>query len=58
MLMRLPEPGAMPRDGLVSAEYKPGYSRQTGHHYWGIVVYNRKLTDEEVYHYDLELMGI
>jgi hypothetical protein len=52
-LMRLPGPGAIPKDGLDGVDFKEGYSL-SGHHYWGHAIYNRKLTDEEVLHYDLE----
>ena len=52
-LMRPPMPGAVPRDGLTHCEEKDDYSI-SGHHYWGRVVYNRKLTEDEIRHYDLE----
>lgn len=52
-LMRPPTPGAIPRDGLEMVDFKEGQSR-TGHHYWGHAFYNRKLTEEEMRHYDLE----
>ena len=53
-LMRPPELGAIPREGLVQCDYKDGYSAESGHHYWGRAVYERELTEEEVRHYDLE----
>ena len=52
-LMRPPMPGAVPRDGMVRCEAKEG-TALSGHHYWGRVMYERKLTDYEVKHYDLE----
>lgn len=52
-LMRPPTPGSVPRDGLDSVDFKEGCSL-SGHHYWGHAIYNRKLTEEEVWHYDLE----
>ena len=53
-LMRPPMPGAVPRDGLIQCEDKEGRSMESGHHYWGRVVYNRELTEDEVRHYELE----
>lgn len=52
MLMRPPVPGAIPREGLV--EVLDRESWRNGRHYWGEVVYSRKLTAEEVSHYELE----
>lgn len=52
-LMRPPYPGAVPRDGLEKIDFKEGRGR-SGHFYWGRAVYSRKLSEEEVRHYDLE----
>lgn len=52
-LMRPPDPGAIPKDGLSYVEYKEGWTL-CGHHFWGTAVYTRKLTTEEIEHYDLE----
>lgn len=52
-LMRPPMPGAIPMDGLDFVDFRGGKSL-SGHHYWGHAVYFRKLTDEEINHYDLE----
>ena len=52
-LMRPPTPGAIPKEGLDFVDFREGKSL-SGHHYWGHAVYNRKLSDEEIYHYDLE----
>ena len=54
LLMRPPQPGAMPKDGLIYPEFKTGYSRKSHHHYWGFVVYSRELTKEEIFQYELE----
>lgn len=54
MRMRPPTPGAMPREGLIEARGNEIW--RNGSHYWGLVIYNRKLTAEEVNHYDLEFM--
>lgn len=53
-LMRPPTPGAVPIRGLVQCEDKEGVSLESRHHYWGRVVYNRELSEEEVRHYELE----
>lgn len=53
-LMRPPVPGAVPRDGLVRCDDVGGYSKESGRHYWGRVVYDRELTEAEAEHYDLE----
>ena len=55
-LMRPPMPGAVPREGLDSVDFREGKT-PTGHHYWGQAVYARKLTAEEIMHYDLEPCG-
>lgn len=52
-LMRPPYPGAVPRDGLEKIDFKEGRGK-SGHFYWGRAVYSRKLSEEEVKHYDLE----
>ena len=52
-LMRPPQPGAIPRKGLV--EIKDGeFFTPSGHHAWGWAEYNRSLTDDEIYEYELE----
>ena len=53
-LMRPPMPGAVPIDGLIQCDDKEGRSMESGHHYWGRVVYSRKLTEGEIRHFDLE----
>ena len=52
-LMRPPTPGAIPIDGLL---YVDGKERKTldGRHIWGIAVYTRKLSPEEVERFELE----
>ena len=52
-LMRPPMPGAIPKNGLDSVDFRDGCSL-SGHHYWGHAVYTRELTKEEIDHYDLE----
>lgn len=50
---RPPMPGAIPREGLVNvAEYDYPQSFN-GIRAWGYVEYDRKLTDKEVYSYEL-----
>ena len=53
MLMRPPAPGALPWEGLVNVDMNEG-EMVSGHHYWGIAVYDRNLTKEELEHYDME----
>lgn len=51
---RPPMPGAVPRQGLVrvaSYDYKQSIG---GIGAWGFAEYDRPLTDEEVYDYELE----
>lgn len=52
-LMRPPMPGAIPKDGLDHVEFLEGHTL-SGHYFWGTAVYTRKLTREEIDHYDLE----
>ena len=53
-LMRPPMIGAVPKRGLVQVDFREGASMESGHHYWGRVVYNRELSPEEVADYELE----
>jgi len=53
MLMRPPQLGAMPTDGLVSVSCEPVVP-PSGHHTWGWIKYNRPLTDKEISDYELE----
>lgn len=55
-LMRPPMPGAMPREGLMECREISG-TAPSGHHAWGWAEYNRRLTDEEISHYDLEYVS-
>lgn len=52
-LMRPPGPGAVPADGLSFCTFREG-TTLGGKHFWGSVVYNRKLTPEEIDRYELE----
>ena len=52
-LMRPAGPGAVPRDGWIDTTFDEGVS-PSGHHTWGTVIYNRKLSDTEIYNYELE----
>lgn len=52
-LMRPPESGAVPRDGLLWCGFDE-FTAPSGHHAWGWAEYSRYLTDEEVRHYDME----
>lgn len=52
--MRPPDPGAAPRNGLTNVSFEEGFTR-SGRHFWGIVEYNRHLTEEETWQYDLVL---
>lgn len=53
LLMRPPTPGAIPIRGLVTLHDEEG-TAPSGHHTWGWAVYNRKLSDLEVYNFELE----
>lgn len=51
MLLRGFSPGAQPKEGLIGREDDPLGD------YWDIIVYNRKLTDEEMLQYELDYLG-
>ena len=51
-LMRPHAPGTIPKDGITGIFYEEG-STMDGHHHWGHVEYNRRLTDQEVDDYEL-----
>lgn len=53
--MRPPAPGAIPREGLQETyEYPhPIYDSMDQHLLYGYANYNRKLTQEEIDHYEL-----
>ena len=55
-LLRPPGPGCQPRDGLVSTKCIDGIHILYNHRLWGWAVYDRMLTEEEVFHYDLEFL--
>ena len=55
-LMRPPQPGAIPRQGILEVCARTGIA-PSGHHAWGWVEYDRELTEEEVKHYDLEYIS-
>ena len=52
-LMRPPELGACPMEGMVAFSWENGIA-PSGHHYWGWCEYNRKLTDKEIIDYEME----
>lgn len=54
-LYRPPMPGAVPREGLQTAQVfdSPKMIEQIGHTALGTVVYDRMLTDEEIADYEL-----
>lgn len=56
LLMRPPMPGAIPREGLLGCREITGTS-PSGHRCWGWAEYDRKLTDDEVQHYELEYIS-
>lgn len=47
--LRPPSPGSQPKDFL---RFKTDTSKRDG--YWGYVFYDRELTDDEIYNYDLD----
>ena len=53
LLMRPPTPGSIPISGLVNCYDEEGIA-PSGHHTWGWAEYNRKLSDQEVYNWELE----
>jgi len=54
-LMRPAGPGAVPRDGWVDTSFDE-FTAPSGHHAWGWVEYDRRLTDKEINDYELEEM--
>lgn len=52
-LNRPPMPGGIPREGLVEQEGFDQREQRYGYRCWGIVVYDRPLTDKEVKDYEL-----
>ena len=56
LLMRPPGPGAVPRDGLLWTDDNDEWTGNR--HTWGHAVYSRKLTDEEIEHYEMERVEI
>lgn len=55
-LMRPPMPGAMPREGLLDVREVSGHA-PSGRYSWGWAEYSRKLTPDEIQHYDLEYVA-
>lgn len=56
LLMRPPQLGALPIDGLLITSCEP-VDTPSGHHSWGWAEYNRMLSPEEIVHYELEYIG-
>lgn len=52
-LMRPAGLGAVPRDGLIAVEDCYGEA-PSGHRMYSFADYDRRLTDEEITHYELE----
>ena len=50
--LRPPSPGCQPKNGLV--EINGESITHNGREYWGYAVYNRELTDSELFGYDLD----
>lgn len=55
LLMRPPGPGCQPMNGLISVSNR--MVMRDGRMGWGTARYNRKLTEEEEKHYDMECLG-
>lgn len=53
--LRPPGIGCQPRKGLVEINYN---SVNIGNReYWGSVTYNRQLTEQEIFNYDLDIIN-
>ena len=50
--LRPPAPGCQPRKGLLKIDFNEVIIQ--GREYWGSVTYNRQLTENELYNYDLD----
>ena len=50
--LRPPDIGCVPRRGLMEVSF--GEFTSGGCHYWGKALYDRKLTEEEQEHYDMD----
>ena len=57
LLMRPPCLGAFPMNGMIRCSCEEGIA-PSGHHYWGWCEYNRRLSDKEVYDYEMEQMEV
>lgn len=55
-LYREPDPGAVPRQGLIGCEYEP-VKTPSGRYAYGVAVYSRELTQKEIDDYELEFYG-
>ena len=55
MLMRPPEPGALPKENLVEVNFERRVvgGRQT----WGTAIYSKPITQKDELHYDMKLIG-
>lgn len=50
--LRPPGPGCQPRKGLVEINYNS--TTVNNREYWGSITYNRQLTEQEIFNYDLD----
>ena len=52
--LRPPDIGCVPKDGLKKVSFEE--FTDNGRHYWGTASYDRKLTEDECEHYDMDEM--
>ncbi len=50
--LRPPAPGCQPKRGLIEIDYNS--ITANNREYWGSITYNRPLTENEMYNYDLD----
>lgn len=54
---RIPEPGAVPKGGLIAAR-AISFTDGGGCFYYGFAEYDHILTPDEIEHYDFALVGV
>lgn len=52
---RPPAPGCQPKKGLIDIEHN--FITINNYKYWGSVTYNRQLTEQEIFNYDLDIIN-
>ena len=52
--LRPPDIGCVPKEGLIEVDFNE--FEVNGRHYWGTATYGTELTEDKLWHYDMDLI--